>query len=83
LPRPQVNTINNGLERDFTFAQQQLVVEVDGYAFHNSRRAFQRDRVRDRQALRDGIRVARFTAYEVMTDPTGVAAELRALLKLK
>jgi very-short-patch-repair endonuclease len=83
LPRPQVNITNNGAERDFTFAEHGLVVEVDGYTFHSSRRAFQRDRARDRQALREGIRVARFTAHEVVTDPTGVAAELRALLKLK
>jgi very-short-patch-repair endonuclease len=83
LPRPQVNITNNGTERDFTFPEHDLVVEVDGYAFHRTRRAFQRDRARDRRALRAGLCVARFTAHEVTTDPAAVAAELGALLKLK
>jgi very-short-patch-repair endonuclease len=82
IPRPQLNITTNGTERDFTFPGHDLVVEVDGYAFHRTKRAFQRDRARDRQALRDGLRVARFTAHEVATDPALVAAELRALLKL-
>jgi hypothetical protein len=39
LPRPQVNRIENGAERDLRFPAHNLIVEVDGYAFHRGRRA--------------------------------------------
>jgi hypothetical protein len=80
LPRPLVNDDKNGSERDFTFADQRLIVEIDGWAYHRSRRAFEADRARDREALRAGYRTARFTATEVLRDPKSVAAELRTLL---
>jgi very-short-patch-repair endonuclease len=82
LPRPQVNRINNGAERDFRFPAHNLIVEVDGYAFHRGRRAFTNDRARDREALRRGHRTLRFTATEVASTPAAVARELRALLNL-
>jgi very-short-patch-repair endonuclease len=82
LPRPQVNRINNGAERDFRFPDHRLVVEVDGYTYHRDRRAFTNDRVRDREALRRGHRTARFTAVEIVSTPTAVADELKALLNL-
>jgi very-short-patch-repair endonuclease len=83
LPRPQVNQTVSGREHDFTWPDQRLVVEIDGYAYHRTRAAFQTDRARDRALLTSGWRVARFTASEVLTDPVAVADELRGLLKLK
>jgi very-short-patch-repair endonuclease len=83
LPRPQVNRTSDGREHDFTWPDQRLVVEIDGYTYHRSRAAFQTDRARDRALLRDGRRVARFTASEVLIGPAGVADELRDILKLK
>jgi very-short-patch-repair endonuclease len=81
LPRPRVNRSSNGREHDFTWPG--LVVEIDGFAYHRTRRAFQEDRARDRALLRAGRRVARFTAGEVLSAPHDVAQELRVLLKLK
>lgn len=80
LPRPQVNHYENGTEVDFRWPEQRLLVEVDGWSFHRSRRALAGDRARDRRALRAGWRVARFPAHEVSGDPTAVAAELAGLL---
>ncbi len=82
LPRPQVNRINNGAERDFRFPEHNLIVEVDGYTYHRGRRAFANDRARDREALRRGQRTARFMAGEIVSTPTAVAQELEALLNL-
>jgi very-short-patch-repair endonuclease len=82
LPRPHVNRINNGAERDFRFPDHRLIVEVDSYTFHRDRRAFTNDRARDRDALRRGHRTARFTAVEIASAPTAIAQELRALLHL-
>jgi hypothetical protein len=83
LPRPQVNAIHAGAERDFTWPEHRLIAEVDGYAYHNSRKAFINDRARDRQAMAHGFRVVRFPATDVLREPASVAAELRFLLKLK
>jgi very-short-patch-repair endonuclease len=80
LPRPQVNHYDNGAEVDFSWPRERLRVEVDGWSFHRSRRAFGDDRARDRRALRAGWRVARFPAHEVSDAPAAVAAELAALL---
>jgi very-short-patch-repair endonuclease len=83
LPRPRVNRTTGGREHDFTWPDHGLVVEIDGYAYHRTRRAFREDRARDRALLTAGRRVARFTASEVLNDADAVASELRALLKLK
>jgi very-short-patch-repair endonuclease len=80
LPRPQVNHYENGIEVDFRWPAQRLLVEVDGWSFHRSRRAFTDDRARDRRALQAGWRVARFPAQEVSGAPAAVAAELAVLL---
>jgi very-short-patch-repair endonuclease len=80
LPRPQVNRYDNGREVDFRWPRERLIVEVDGWQFHRSRRAFVTDRARDRAALATGWRVARFPATEVSRKPKRVAVELRALL---
>jgi very-short-patch-repair endonuclease len=82
LPRPQVNRIENGAERDFRFPDHNLIVEIDGYAYHRGRRAFANDRARDREALRRGHRTARFTAVEIASTPAAVAHELRVILNL-
>jgi very-short-patch-repair endonuclease len=81
LPRPQVNRHDDGREVDFRWPAHRLLVEVDGWTYHRTRRAFAADRRRDRAALAAGDRVARFTAGEVTDAPAMVAAELRRLLR--
>lgn len=44
LPRPRRNAHAGGYEVDLYWPEHGLVVEVDGYAFHSSRAAFERDR---------------------------------------
>jgi very-short-patch-repair endonuclease len=81
LPRPQVNRHDGVRESDFRWPRERLVVEVDSWTFHGrTRQAFDHDRARDRALLRDGWRVARFTDRQIRADPTGVLAEIRALI---
>ena len=47
LPEPETNVRVAGYEVDFLWREQRLVVEVDGFAFHSSREAFERDRRKD------------------------------------
>ena len=37
LPAPQVNAIVAGLEVDFLWRPERLIVEVDGYRYHSGR----------------------------------------------
>ncbi len=81
IPLPLVNTIVAGLEVDFYWPDAQLVVELDGRAYHSSPRAFETDRIRDARLLRAGIRVLRITYERLRTDPQGVVDDLTALTR--
>jgi very-short-patch-repair endonuclease len=78
IRRPQVNARVAGLEVDFCFAAARLVVEVDGFRFHRTRAAFERDRERDAILARAGFRVLRFTHRQLTADPGLVADALRS-----
>ena len=58
LPQPLSNGRVEGYEVDLHWPELKLVVEVDGYAVHGHRRAFETDRVRDQELLAAGWRVA-------------------------
>jgi Protein of unknown function (DUF559) len=47
LPTPRVNARVGRFEVDFLWPAHRLIVEVDGYAYHSDRGAFERDRRRD------------------------------------
>jgi very-short-patch-repair endonuclease len=73
LPRPLVNAWVEGLEVDFYWPAQRLVVEADSYQFHRSRAAFERDRERDAILARAGHRALRFTHRQIKREPAVVA----------
>jgi very-short-patch-repair endonuclease len=78
LDRPQTNVQLADLEVDFLFAAQRLVVEVDGYRFHRTRKAFERDRERDAILARAGYRTLRFTYRQVTGSPAEVVKTIRS-----
>ena len=80
LPSPQTNVRLEGLEVDLLWREQRLVVEVDGYEFHGSRAAFERDRARDARLLAAGYRVLRITWRQLTQEPERVIALLAAAL---
>lgn len=84
LPRPECNTWlvlgPAGVEADFVWRDQRLVVETDGRIVHSTRQAFERDRRRDQRLMLAGWRVVRFTWREVVYEPSVVAETVRALL---
>ena len=80
VPRPVINRHVDGREMDATWPGSTLVVEIDSWRHHRSRRAFGADRAKDRAALRAGRRTARFTDLEIVDSPATVAAEVLQLL---
>ena len=69
LPDPEVNVHLHGYEVDFLWRAQRRVVEVDGYAFHSMRGAFERDRRKDVDLELAGFPVTRFTHDQVIYNP--------------
>lgn len=80
LPQPQYNVYVEGELVDAVWPDHRLVVEVDGWNYHRTKRSFTNDRRRDRTLLRAHWRAARFTGDEVRYEGDGVAAELSELL---
>lgn len=66
---------------DFAWPKQRLIVEIDGYAYHSAVGAFRKDRQRQNALVLGGWRVLRFTATDVLTQPTKVIAEVRRALE--
>jgi very-short-patch-repair endonuclease len=79
LPMPHTNVHIEGHEVDACWPAHNLAVELDGWHFHSSRHAFERDRARDRELTAKGYRVARFTHHEVAHRPGHVVEALRRL----
>jgi very-short-patch-repair endonuclease len=76
LPRAHMNHMLGDIEVDACWPWHRLVVELDGYAFHNTTAAFQSDRVRDNDLVRLGYVVMRFTHADVVRRADDVAARL-------
>lgn len=65
---------------DFLFTKERLIVEVDSWEFHSSKKSFQDDRWRDGQLQAAGYRVLRLTWDQVTNQPHATAALVRTLL---
>ena len=76
LPEPLTNVRVAGYEVDLFWPQANLVVEVDGFAFHGSREAFERDRRRDAELTAAGTRVNRVTWRQIADEPEALLVRL-------
>ena len=84
LPMPEMNCrIDLGcmiIEADAVWSEARLIIELDGYAYHRTQAAFERDRQRDRAAVAAGWRVIRITWRQLAHDPRGVIGDIRQAL---
>jgi very-short-patch-repair endonuclease len=79
LPRPEVNVYIEGYECDFVWREQRLIVETDGAAAHGTRRARQRDPLRDGDLMIAGWRVWRISYERLVREPDAIANQLIGL----
>jgi very-short-patch-repair endonuclease len=82
LPRPDTNVWIAGFQVDFVWGHASLIVEVDGFAFHADRAAFERDRHRDAELQARGYRVIRITWRQLVDDPRGVLDRIARTLAI-
>ena len=77
IPVPRTNAPLHGFEVDALWPAQRLVVELDGYAYHHTAPAFQRDRTKSNVLTMAGYTVLRFTRDDVMRRPGWIVEVVR------
>jgi very-short-patch-repair endonuclease len=80
LPLPETNRPVGARRVDCRWPEHGLTVELDGYRYHNSRHAWERDRQRERAARARGDEFRRYTYRDVFEDPDFMLTELGGLL---
>jgi very-short-patch-repair endonuclease len=83
LPAPETNVLAHGRELDFLWRDQGLVVEVDGYAFHGDRGAFEADRRRDAVLAARGLQVIRVTWRQIEAEPEATLVRIVQALAMR
>lgn len=81
LPEPRVNVRIGRWEVDLLWPRARLVVEVDGYASHSSRRAFERDHAKSAELRDAGYALLRFSANQVRDEPERTVERIRSALR--
>jgi very-short-patch-repair endonuclease len=69
------------IEADCVWPEEQLIVELDGRAFHETATAFERDRARDRALAAHGWTTVRVTWRQLHRDELQLARDLRTLMR--
>jgi Transcriptional regulator, AbiEi antitoxin/Protein of unknown function (DUF559) len=84
IPRPRLNawlTVDeHRYQVDCLWPDARLVGELDGFKSHGTKRAFRKDRKRDRRLGVAGYHVTRITEDAIATEPAELAADLQVLL---
>jgi very-short-patch-repair endonuclease/predicted transcriptional regulator of viral defense system len=80
LLRPETNVRIEGLEVDCVWREQRLIIEVDGWATHRTRAAFERDRRKSRMLQTAGWRYVPVTFLQLRDDHRDLARDVRRLL---
>lgn len=85
IPRPRLNAwVIVGPHRyqaDCLWPRQRVIVELDGYQTHGTRRAFEHDRERDRRLAVAGYTSIRITWWQLQAESGSLARDLMELLR--
>lgn len=80
FPQPETNARVIGYEVDFLWRPQRLIVEIDGYAYHATRSAFERDRAKGAALAAAGFLVIRVTWLQMEHEPLIVVVHVAQAL---
>jgi very-short-patch-repair endonuclease len=79
--RPLVNNFIEGYELDFFWEKERLVVELDSWEHHRSRRSFEEDRERQEKLSMADIEMIRISGTRLKREPRKVAMRIAAHLE--
>jgi very-short-patch-repair endonuclease len=77
---PQADVLIEGELVDFVWVEQRLVLEVDSYLWHNTRKDFESNRRRDTRLQLAGFRVIRATEQRIWHELDGLLIDLKRML---
>jgi very-short-patch-repair endonuclease len=80
LPRPRMNEPLGPYFPDACWPDERVIVELDSYAIHTTRQAFEQDRDRDRNLTLAGYTVVRVTWRQLTNEADALAEQLNAIL---
>jgi hypothetical protein len=83
FPEPLINVMLHGYEVDALFPAERVIIELDGWDFHNDRQAFERDRNRDADLVAAGFVVVRITWERLVERPAAEADRLQRILAMR
>jgi very-short-patch-repair endonuclease len=79
-PEPHANVLVEGEDVDFVWVKQRLIIEVDSYLWHKTRRDFESNRRRDTKLLLAGYRVMRPTDTRIQYELDEILDEVGRML---
>jgi very-short-patch-repair endonuclease len=81
LPQPETNApVLHPYRADFFFREHGLILEVDGFAAHSPRHAFEHDRERNAKLVAAGYSVMQITVRQLGHEPMAVIARIAEAL---
>lgn len=80
IPRPALNVTLLGHEVDMLWKRERVVVELDSWEFHRTRRAFERDREKVVKLQLAGHRVLPFTWKRMAAEPEALLEAVQTAL---
>jgi very-short-patch-repair endonuclease len=83
LSMPESNIRRGRIIPDFYWRGEKVIVEIDGYRTHGTRRAFEADRARDAKLAAEGWIVIRFTWRQLENEPALVLTRLAQTLAIR
>jgi hypothetical protein len=81
LPDPILSTWVAGHEADAFWPEERIVIELDGWDFHQDRESFESDRDRDADRLADGCLTVRITWPRIKMRSATEAARLQRIIE--
>jgi very-short-patch-repair endonuclease len=82
LPDPTPQCLVEGRRRDFVWPQRRIVVEVDGWRYHRTTEAAERDAMRDNEVGLAGWLALRFTRRRIVHRGTEVQRDLERAFRI-
>jgi very-short-patch-repair endonuclease len=83
LPKPQTTAYIAGHRVDAVFRKAKVIVECDGWGFHNTRESFESDRDRDADTLEAAHVTIRVTKRRLRDKPEREAVRLQNILQAR